>query len=264
MGAHIDILEQRESLRRSLVGSIMLHISVLAAVAVQGIVGERTREQWGHPDSLGGSAVGINAVSQIPLPSRGGPINPLANDTESSVPAPPTSTPQARKAPEPEPDAIPLKARKTQTKAGSRQVASVRTSPLEKMGTRGQLYSETGRALSSPLMGRTGAGGVGMGTGGAFGNRFGYYRDLLEQRIAQHWHTEDVDPRLRTAPPAVVTFVIYRDGSTGDIRIIQSSGDQALDNSALRAIYEASPFQPLPPGYERSEARIEIWFQLKR
>jgi TonB family protein len=62
----------------------------------------------------------------------------------------------------------------------------------------------------------------------------------------------------------VVTFSIYSDGSTGGLRVEQSSGNRALDNSALRAVYEASPFQRLPPGYERNEARVEIWFQLKR
>jgi len=48
------------------------------------------------------------------------------------------------------------------------------------------------------------------------------------------------------------------------VMIVQSSGNRTLDYSAQRAIYLASPFPPLPAGFERDEARIEIWFQLKR
>jgi protein TonB len=114
------------------------------------------------------------------------------------------------------------------------------------------------------MVGQTGRGGVGVGSRGAFGNRFGYYRNILEQRVGQKWRTRDVDLRLRTAPPVIVTFVIRRNGSTTNVRIEQSSGDKALDYSALRAIYEASPFPPLPAGYERNEASTEIWFQLRR
>jgi protein TonB len=113
-------------------------------------------------------------------------------------------------------------------------------------------------------VGQTGSGGVGIGQGGAFGNRFGYYRDLLEQSVARRWRTAGVDPRLQTAPPVIVTFVIGRNGSTSDVRVVQSSGNRALDDSALRAIYEAGPFPPLPAQYERDDARIEFWFQLRR
>ncbi len=42
--------------------------------------------------------MGITPVSQIPLPARGGPMNPLANDTESQVPEPPPAKKQSRRA----------------------------------------------------------------------------------------------------------------------------------------------------------------------
>jgi len=259
---HIDILEERESLRGPLFGSVALHGTIFVLIAMQGLIGQRSREPWGHPDSLGGSAVGITAVSQIPLPSRGGLPNPLANDTESRLPTPPK--PQARTAPEPEPDAIAIKARDRARPEPRRRPAPASRSRTEVVENRGQIYSESGRALSSPMVGRTGSGGVGIGSGGAFGNRFGAYRDILEQKIGQRWRTDEVDARLRTAPAVIVTFSIFRNGSTGDVRVEQSSGNRVLDNSALRAVYEASPFPPLPMGYERDQATIEIWFQLRR
>jgi protein TonB len=199
-------------------------------------------------------------VKQIPLPARTGAANPLANDTESRVPLPPK--PQAEKARAPEPDAIAIRGRQRPPKqAQPRQYAQHRPGPERP----NQLYSNSGQALSSTMFGaQTGAGGVGIGPGGAFGSRFGWYRDLLEQRVAQKWRTEDVDARLQTAPAVIVTFDILRDGSIRSVRILQRSGYSSLDYSAQRAVYEAAPFPALPQGYERPSAQIEIWFQLKR
>jgi len=76
--AHVDILDARESWRKPLLLSVALHGSLVAAIALVGVVGNRPRDLWGSPNSLGGASVGITPVSQIPLPSRGGPVNPLA------------------------------------------------------------------------------------------------------------------------------------------------------------------------------------------
>ena len=265
MATHVDILEERESLRTAVLGSLGLHAALFASVALYGSMSPRGGVLWGDPHTVGGGgSVGITPVRQIPLPNRSGETNPLANDTESRVPRPPKPEPK-RAARAPEPDAISMRGRKAPQResrwARNRQQPS-RSQSTEKPN---QLYSGAGQALSSPMFGaQTGTGGVGMGAGGAFGGRFGWYRDLLEQRVAQKWRTDDVDPRLQTAPVAIVTFDLLRNGSIRDVRILQSSGNRALDYSAQRAIYEASPFPQLPPQYERNEARIEFWFQLKR
>lgn len=265
MAGRVDILDERESLKIPLVLSTTLHVGVAAALLIAGLSSNRPRELWGNPNALGGGSVGVTPVNQIPLPSRGGLVNPLANDTQSTVPAPPPAKQpakqQVKKEPAPSAKAIPLKASSPQQRALRPAGAPTK---LESPQSTGQLYSSTGRALSSPLVGQTGSSGVGMGQGGAFGTRFGYYRDLLEQAVARRWRTNDVDPRLQTAPPVIVTFVIRRDGTIYDVRVEQSSGNRALDYSALRAIYEAAPFPPLPAGFERNEARIEFWFQLQR
>jgi periplasmic protein TonB len=128
-----------------------------------------------------------------------------------------------------------------------------------------QLYSQSGPALVSPMMGQVGSGGVGVGQGTPFGNRFGNYVMILRQRVAEKWRTNDVDPRIHTLPtPAIVTFDLNRDGSVSNVRIAQSSGNPAMDYSAQRAIYDASPFPGLPAAYERNSANIEFWFELRR
>ncbi|MCS6952717.1 MAG: TonB family protein [Bryobacterales bacterium] len=262
MATHTNILDTREGLKKPFLASMGLHAAVIAALAFQTLVQRRPVDTWGDPNSLGGSSVGITPVRQIPLPSRGGLPNPLANDTESSVPQAAAPKRETRLQSQLEPDAIPLRG-PAESPVRSRP-ARPATAPAQTQQTPGQLYSDAGRALSSPLVGQVGRGGVGIGGRGAFGTRFGWYRDLLEQIIAQKWRTDQVDPHLRSAPPVIVTFVIHRNGRTSDVRIEQSSGNKALDYSALRAVYDASPFPPLPAGYERDEARIEIWFQLQR
>jgi TonB family protein len=62
----------------------------------------------------------------------------------------------------------------------------------------------------------------------------------------------------------VATFDILQDGSVRGFSLLQRSGISSLDYSVQRAIQEASPFPPLPPGFDRSSAKVELWFELKR
>lgn len=262
MVARTDILEQRESLRRPLLTSLAVHVAVLASLALYSAASERGRILWGTPRALGGGSVAVTPVRQIPLPARSGRVNPVADDTASRVPAPPK--PQPRKAQAAAKEAIEIPVRK----AEPRKTQLARRPPMARPWVEDrphQLYSESGQALSSPLFGaQTGAGGVGLGPGSAFGQRYGWYRDLIETRVAQKWNTSEVDPRISSAPPVIVVFDILRNGQVRNVTIVQSSGNRALDYSAQRAVYLASPFPPLPAGFERDEARVEIWFHLKR
>jgi outer membrane biosynthesis protein TonB len=45
---------------------------------------------------------------------------------------------------------------------------------------------------------------------------------------------------------------------------VQQSGISALDYSVQRAILEASPFPPIPAGFDKDSARVEFTFELKR
>ncbi len=264
MSPHVDILDQPESLRKPLLRSLALHGAVFAVLAISISLPQHKVEPWGDLNGGGPGSVAISMVNRIPLPSRAGIVNPVANDTESSVPAPPPKPKEARKALPPEPDAIPLKGRAA--KRAATESASTNKWRAQQQDRPNQLYSTTGPALVSPMIGQTGSGGVGVGQGGPFGNRFGWYVDLLKRRVAEKWRTGDIDARIRSAPPVVVTFMIQRDGTVppNSVRIVQRSGNPALDYSAQRAVLEASPLPQLPPGYEKNDATVEFWFELKR
>jgi periplasmic protein TonB len=257
-----DLLDETEPLRRPVLGSVVFHAAVFLAAAGYNYLHGGPRNPFGDPNSLGGGSVMIQPVSQIPLPPRGGVVNRVANDTESMVPRPPKPQPKQQK--QPDADAIELQnlrkkdeARRKQTTAQNRYVPPQAARP-------NQVYSSSGAAISSPLYGTTGSGGVGLGAGNPFGNRFGYYAALVRERVAQKWQTAEVDARLKTAPPVIVTFDIRRDGSVSNVRLLQRSGNVQLDYSCQRAILDAAPFPALPAGYERDSANIEFWFQLER
>lgn len=263
MAARHDILDRPESLAKPLALSLAFHALVTASMLLWGLLPAARRIPWGDPNSLGGGAVAITPVSKIPLPPRAGPVNPVASDTESQVPAPPAAAKPKPAPPKPveEPDAVALKGRQAQTRAPARAGTRRRAEEAPPQ----QLYSPGGAAAASPMFGSTSAGsGVGLGEGNPFGERFGAYAAILRQMVAAKWNTSQVDPRLQTAPPVIVTFEILRDGSVRNVRILQRSGNATLDYSAQRAILEAAPFPPLPRGFERDVAVIEFWFQLKR
>ena len=119
MTQRIDILDEQESLRTPLAGSVAVHVGIAAiAFAYAAFQGSSQVERWGDPKSLGGGAVGITPVQRIPLPSRQGRVNPVANDTESQVPSAPTK-PQPKPTVREDPNAIAIKSRDAQKKSAS-------------------------------------------------------------------------------------------------------------------------------------------------
>jgi periplasmic protein TonB len=264
MYPHVDILDESEPLGKSFVAAIVLHVAVAVTVIGAGVVGQRTPVQWGDPLGGGPGSVSVNVVNKIPLPTRSGMVNPLANDTESVVPEPPPKAKASPRVKEPEPDAIPIKSRNAPKRPSP--AASVNKFRAQQQDRPNQVYSNAGQAMVSPMYGQTGGGGIGIGNNSPFGQEFGWYVNLLRDQVARNWKTSEVDPRLQTAPPVVVGFTIRRDGSLapGSVRVLQRSGNYALDTSAQRAVYDAAPFRALPPGFTRNEANIEFWFQLRR
>lgn len=260
MSAHVDSLDERESLRGAFFRSIGFHAGLTGAVVLWTVFGNTGRiEKWGDPQSLGGGAVGITPVNRIPLPSREGRVNPVANDTESQIPSPPRPEPK-QTVKQPEPDAIALRS-KTAPKQTAATSSPQRYTPVPNP-RQNQVYSRTGQALTSPMFSQApGGGGVGSGSTSPFGARFGWYEQLLRERVARNWRSQDLDSRIQNR--VAVMFDIQRDGSIQNVRVSQSSGNFTLDQSAQRAILASNPLPALPPEFERNTATIEFWFGLQ-
>ena len=265
MNHHASALDRPEPLGRWFAGSVGLHGLIAASLVLFGWLESQPRDVFGDTKGGGIGSVAVNTVSSIPLPQRSGPVNPLANQTESRVPEPPPKPKPKPQVKAPEPDAIPLKSRYAERRPS--EPASVRNKYREKeIDPPNQLYHPSGEAAVSPMIQMSGGGGVSLGDNSPFGQQFGWYATYLRNRIAQNWRTTDVDPRLHSLPQVIVTFTIQRDGSVppGSVRVEQRSGNTALDFSAQRAILDAAPFQQLPREFPRNSADVEFTFELRR
>ena len=61
----------------------------------------------------------------------------------------------------------------------------------------------------------------------------------------------------------VVLFEIQRDGQIREPTVERTSGNSLYDQSALRAVTEASPFPPLPPEFKASSLRVHFGFEFQ-
>lgn len=259
---HHEVLDAPESLRLPLVGSIALHLAIVGAAALAAWRSGATVNPFGDPDSSGPGSVTISPVARIPMYHRSDRVNPVANDTESLVPRTMTSERRER---EVDPEAIAIGKKDVKAKPKKTlDLAAYRRRREAEMERPNQVYSRSGAAASTQLFGASGGGGVGLGNNSPFGTRFGYYEQLIREKVSRNWKLDEVPLSIRTAPPVVILFDIQRDGSVRNVQLAQSSGIGALDYSCQRAVLDAAPFEPLPQGFERTSAHIEFWFQLKR
>ena len=104
------------------------------------------------------------------------------------------------------------------------------------------------------------AGGVG-GTSFGEGFRYGWYRTALEAKLRSSWRKP-----LATAgvtQTATVSFVILRNGTVKDVRVVTASGNPTMDLSAMRAVYDAAPLPPLPRGWSGDSVHVSMEFSLE-
>ena len=252
---------QPDSLQRPLAISLLTHAVMAGLVAMSGYL-HFANKTWGSEHASSGS-VGVNMVPNIPIPRNQGAVNPLANDTKSLAPqeiAPPVKVKAEVKAPEP--DAVPLRNLREKPKKVTEkpQPAPNAFRPMQYQAN--QVYTKTAQAVSSPMYGMQGAGGIDIGPASVLGTRFGAYVDEMRRQISRRWNTADVK-----AAPSVkcgISFTIARNGAVSNVQISQPSGNYLLDTSAKRAILDANPLPSLPPQYSGSEVPVELWFQLKQ
>ena len=260
MPGHADILDRPEPLAKPFAGSLVVHGSVIAALLLAAIFHSQTND-FGDPHP-GAGTVGITTVKTLPVPTRSGPINRLASDTESVVPEAPPEPKRLQKMEIPDPKAIQLPSRDALRKPVPDTTSPSKYRPPHDY-RKNQLYSASAPAMVTPDMGMPGDNGIGVGPNSTLGNRFGSYLAQVRDRVASKWNTGDVHSR-GAIPRATVTFTILRDGTVQNPRLTQTSGNYALDISARRAVLDANPLPPLPGAFEKDSAVIEFWFQLKQ
>jgi protein TonB len=254
----IDILDQQDPVALPLLGSLLIHAGVLALVLFGWFWMNRHRETFGEVNPAGGPATTVSPVHNIPIPQRDATPNPVANDAQSNTPSAAAKQDAIKKEAAPDKDALPIPDR-SRREADRPQRQQQYQPPVPS----NQVYSRS-QALSNPMYSApTGGGQVGVGPNTPLGdNRLGWYAELIRQRIAQNWATNGLDARSQITP-AMVSFTILRDGRVRDARVLQSSGNPNIDNTALRAVLQADgTLPPLPPQVAESSISAQFTFNL--
>ena len=251
-----------ESLRAPLGYSVALHTLLFGSLLISSVYSHRG-DLWGGP---GGGAVSIGLVGSlpgIPLPKPDVvTTSRVVDETKGMYKSEPKPV-------EPPTEATPIP--KFEKKKPPRYI----TRPSRVLENPAQPppnavpYGQGG-APSVPYtsfsMGAGTQAGLGMSGagGGNFGSRFPWYVEAVQRRISSNWLQSTVDPTVRWAPRVVATFQILRDGSVTNIQLLRSSGNASVDASAVRAIHDSSPMQPLPSEYPGSNVSVEFWFDFRR
>jgi TonB family protein len=82
--------------------------------------------------------------------------------------------------------------------------------------------------------------------------KFHWYLNNVRAKIEQNWKPATEDRNLSVT----VRFIINSDGSISGLSVSTSSGNQTLDNLAVRAVTVAVPFGKLPPGFSGDKLDI--------
>jgi TonB family protein len=258
MAEPLDILDERDRLGAPFVGSVLVHTAVVALLFVGWFWLNKHPQNLGDVNAAGGPAYAVSPVHNIPIPRREAPPNPVANDTESQVPTAPAKQTVEKKLPTPPKNAVEIPDKiKKQAERPTHQQNYQQPTP------KNQVFSER-QAVSSPMYGGpAGSGRVGIGPNTPLGdNRLGWYAQMIRDRIAQNWNTNGLAARTQTAP-AIVAFMIMRDGSVRNPQVVQSSGNPSIDNTALRAVYDSNPLPPLPPQISDNAITAQFTFNLR-
>lgn len=247
-----------ESLKRPLLASGGVHAFLLALLLVTVPMDQRG-EPWGGP---GGGAVQVSVVRSIPgVPL---PRPPVVTQSRVATEAPGLHSAEPPK-PTPAERAVELpRFGETQQPRPPRPKRRSEPTPPSPIGA---IPSGGGGPPALPYtsfqMGGS-EGGMEFGGGGGFGNRYPWYVDSVRRRISSNWLQSTVDPYVKWAPRAVITFEVLRDGTVVNIQMLQSSGQPSVDRSAVRAIQDSSPLDRLPSDYSGNKVLVEFWFDFRR
>ncbi len=254
------------SLRTPLFFSALLHILLFTSLIISTML-SRTGEVWGGPGDGGATRIGL--VGNVPGISLPHPdvVTPNRNVDETKGLYKDEPKP---KPPEPEPNTtkLPEFAKEKPQKVYSRP-SKVLENPVQPPpnavpygagGTPDMPYAHFSMGGGTAA----GLGTTGPGGGGDFGSRYSWYVEAVRNRISSNWLISTIDPTVRIAPRAVISFQVLRDGSIANIQVTQSSGNRSVDDSGRRAILSSSPLPALPSDYRGSNINVEFWFDFHR
>ncbi len=271
---------RRESLRGSLVASVLAHLGLVVLAVVYGLVGFRHYLGWGSRwDS--GSAIHVNMVNSLPGVPLPRPVVQTPNTLVTQNPGLYQAQPEPRATP-PLLDAIKIPKFKNLKKplppVHTKEPTQVALTPERRVLANKRIQQQPLPAPSNAIpagaegtpamnygqiVNNSGSGSL-LFQGGNFGQLYGWYVDAVKNRISTDWLLSIISPDILSAHRVYVEFDILRDGSISGVQLAQSSGVSEVDRSALRAVYASSPLPPLPAGYKGRNLHVQFYFDFHR
>jgi len=265
MGTHVIALidERRDNLRGTLLISIILHSVLFVVVVTYTMIGFHLGgggQEWG---TEGATKLGaVATLPGIPLPA---PMLTTPSQVQTQNPGLYKTEPQPKE--EPPPDAQQIPKFKDAVKPEKLERVNKRIHKTEEVPPDNAVPYGLGGAPTmnyTQVVSPAGTGGVAMGEGNSFGQRYGWYVASMRARISANWLLATVSPNIVSAPRTYLTFEIRRDGTVIDVQMTQSSGIPEVDRSALRAILASNPLPPLPPDYSGGSVNVQFYFDFHR
>jgi TonB family protein len=172
-----------------------------------------------------------------PEPAPEEPKKAAKKKPDPTVPPPPDEKPRQKPAPEPAPGA----------EGHERPAEPPAPSAADSMA-------------GISLGGAVGSGAIPSIGSSAF--PYDYYRSSLVAILQSNWRRPVAPEGLSEPVSCRVQFTILKSGIVQEARISAPSGNDALDQSALRAIYDSNPLPPLPFQYGQASVSAEVLFEL--
>jgi periplasmic protein TonB len=255
--AQTGIFEERDRWARAILVSIGLHLALAIAIVIGGYMRGAGGQNWGGDTS--GEAVQANLISAVPLPA---PQEPTQNIVATENKGLTQSIPKQE---EQQPDAVPIPEKPPKRTIEKNPITPTRQKPLPTVQPPPNNVVPYGQG--GPISGPYGAftatnvkGGFSFQGGGDFGSRYAWYVQVVNRKVSNNWYTMEVGQN-GNAHRVYILFDIQPDGSPTNVRIEQSSGVPALDQSAIRAIQRIDGFGATPSG---GRVSVEFWFDYQR
>lgn len=246
------LFEERDKWSGAILLSVGFHLLLVAIAIVGGYFSKPHGESWGGVDS--GSSMQVGVVDSVPLPPKPQTQNIVATDNpgiSQSLPAKVQEQPKAIPIPEQQTSHKQQKTAVTPAPDMRRPVTPPKDNVVP-YGQGGQINVSSGAFTAPHVQG-------GLNVDSAFGSRFAWYVTVVKNKVVSNWYTVEVSPNA-VGHRAFVSFDIGRDGAPTNVRLEQSSGIPALDQSAIRVLQRIDTFGPLPNEYSGTYVHVELWF----
>lgn len=233
-------------------GALLLHIGLIAALILYGVLGGLFHgNRWGNEGS--GGAVQVNVVSNaIPLPNDQ-PLNKnvLTTPTPSPAPAPPAPKEEHQV----DETAIPIPGKKVKPKKQTVVKTQPHQQPVQQRNL-AQYGEQNGTNIPRATQSQTFTSGQTAVSDANFGSLFGWYVGQIDRKMDASGYRSMADPHTPKGARAYIEFYINRDGSHGDARLDRPSGSSTWDNVCLRAAQRVDTFGALPSQYRGSSLLV--------